>query len=141
MILVYYTLQMQSQTSLTYSQNSYQSQDVRFEQGMTKMYTLSMYYWGPSWSWSYGSLILSLTVQSVPITTEVVSSNPVHGEVYSIQHYVIKFCQWLVTDRRFSLGTMVSSSNKTDRHDITEVLLKVAFNIISLKQTINVLLF
>jgi hypothetical protein len=27
----------------------------------------------------------------VPITTKVVSSNPVHGEVYSIQHYVIKF--------------------------------------------------
>ena len=31
------------------------------------------------------------SVQSVPITTKVVSSNPVHGEVYSIQHYVIKF--------------------------------------------------
>ena len=29
-------------------------------------------------------------LQSVPITTKVVSSNPVHGEVYSI-HYVIKF--------------------------------------------------
>jgi hypothetical protein len=32
-----------------------------------------------------------LPVQSVPITTKVVSLNPVHGEVYSIQHYVIKF--------------------------------------------------
>ena len=31
------------------------------------------------------------TVQSVPITTKVVSLNPVHGEVYSIQHYVRKF--------------------------------------------------
>jgi hypothetical protein len=30
-------------------------------------------------------------VQSVPITTKVVSSNPAPGEVYSIQHYVIKF--------------------------------------------------
>ena len=30
-------------------------------------------------------------LQSVPITTNVVSSNPAHGEVYSIQHYVIKF--------------------------------------------------
>jgi hypothetical protein len=30
-------------------------------------------------------------VQSVPITTKFVSSNPVHGEVYSIQHYAIKF--------------------------------------------------
>ena len=25
------------------------------------------------------------------ITTKVVCSNPAHGEVYSIQHYVIKF--------------------------------------------------
>ena len=36
-------------------------------------------------------LDLQLPVQSVPITTSVVSLNPVHGEVYSIQHYVIKF--------------------------------------------------
>jgi hypothetical protein len=28
---------------------------------------------------------------AVPITTKVVSSNPAHGEVYSIQHYVKKF--------------------------------------------------
>jgi hypothetical protein len=27
----------------------------------------------------------------MPFTTNVVSSNPAHGEVYSIQHYVIKF--------------------------------------------------
>ena len=33
----------------------------------------------------------SLPVQSVPITTNVVSLNPVHGKVYSIQHFVIKF--------------------------------------------------
>ena len=30
-------------------------------------------------------------MQSVPITTEIVSSNPAHGKVYSIQHYEIKF--------------------------------------------------
>ena len=30
-------------------------------------------------------------VQLVPITTNVVSSNPAHGGVYSIQHYVITF--------------------------------------------------
>jgi hypothetical protein len=28
-------------------------------------------------------------LQSVPITTNVVSVNPGHGEVYSIQHYVL----------------------------------------------------
>ena len=36
-------------------------------------------------------LDLQLPVQSMPITTKVVSSNPVHGKVYLIQHYVIKF--------------------------------------------------
>ena len=30
-------------------------------------------------------------IQSVPITTKVVSSNPAHDEMYSIQYYVIKF--------------------------------------------------
>jgi hypothetical protein len=29
-------------------------------------------------------------MQAVPITTKVVSLNPAHGEVYLIQHYVIK---------------------------------------------------
>ena len=41
-------------------------------------------------------LDLQLHVESVSITTKVVSSNPVHGEVYSIQHFVIK----LVSDLR-----------------------------------------
>jgi hypothetical protein len=34
---------------------------------------------------------LQLPVQSVSITFKAVSSNSVHREVYSIQHYVIKF--------------------------------------------------
>jgi hypothetical protein len=36
-------------------------------------------------------LDLQLPVQSVPVTTKVVSSNPVHDDVYSKQNYVIKF--------------------------------------------------
>ena len=45
-------------------------------------------------------LDLQLPVQSAPITITVVSSNPNHGEVYSIQHYVIKFSSdlWQVSD-------------------------------------------
>jgi hypothetical protein len=35
----------------------------------------------------------------------------------------------------FSLGILVSSTNKTDRHDITEILLKVTLNIINLNLT------
>ena len=41
-----------------------------------------------------------LPMQSVPITTKVVSLNPAHGEVYSIQHYVIK----IVSDLRQVCG-------------------------------------
>jgi len=46
-----------------------------------------------------------------------------------------KVCQWLVTDQSFSPGTPVSSTNKTDRHDIAEILLKVALNTINLRAT------
>ena len=37
------------------------------------------------------TLDLQLPVQSVPITIKAVSSSSAYGEVYSIQHYVIKF--------------------------------------------------
>jgi hypothetical protein len=76
-------------------------------------------------------------MQSVPITTKVVSLNPVHGEVYSIQHLCGKVCQWLATGRWLSPGTPASSTNKTDRHDITEILLKVALNIITITLTLT----
>ena len=56
----------------------------------------------------------------------VLSLNPVHGEVYSTQHYVIKFVSDLRQVGVFSPGTPVSSTNKTDCHNITEILLKVA---------------
>ena len=46
-------------------------------------------------------LDLQLPVQSMFITTKVVSSNPVHGEVYSIQHYVISFVSDLRQDGGF----------------------------------------
>jgi hypothetical protein len=44
-------------------------------------------------------------------------------------------CELLVTDRCFSPGTPVSFTNKTDHHDIAEIFLKVALNVIT--QTIN----
>jgi hypothetical protein len=40
-----------------------------------------------------------------------------------------------VTSRWVSPGTPVSSTNKTDCHDITEILLKVALNTIALTLT------
>ena len=69
-------------------------------------------------------------MQSVTISTKVVSSNFTHDEVYSIQHYVIKFLSDLRQAGAFLLGTPVSSTNKTDRHNIVEILLKVALNTI-----------
>ena len=65
---------------------------------------------------------LQLPVHSVPITTKDT------------------VCQWLVTGRWFSPSTPVFSTNKTDRHNIIEMLLKVALHTIALtlyvKQTI-----
>ena len=46
---------------------------------------------------------LQLPVQSVHITTKVVSSNPAHCEVYSVQHYVINF----VSDLRWFGGFLL----------------------------------
>jgi hypothetical protein len=57
-------------------------------------------------------------ITSVPNTTDVVSSNLDQGEVYNIISSSLS-----VTGQWFS---PVSSINKTDRHDITEILLKVA---------------
>ena len=46
-----------------------------------------------------------------------------------------KVCQWLATGRWFSPGTAVSSSNKTDCHNMTEILLIVELSIINQNQT------
>ena len=66
--------------------------------------------------------------------TKVVSWNPAHGEV--IHLYVMLVCQHLCS----FLGTPVSSINKTDSHDITEILLKMVLNTINLLQlhTLNI---
>jgi len=42
-----------------------------------------------------------------------------------VQHYVIKFASDLRQVGGFSPGPPISSSNKTDRHNITAILLKV----------------
>jgi hypothetical protein len=44
---------------------------------------------------------------------------------------VIKFVSDFSTGQWFSSGTPVSSTNNTDCHDITEILLKVALNTIT----------
>jgi len=79
----------------------------------------------------------------MPITTDVVSSNRDQGHIHNIMRVRIqwrgvldatlcdKVCQWLATGQSFSPGTPVSTTNKTERHDITEILLKVALSTIN----------
>ena len=67
------------------------------------------------------------TMQSVSITTNVVSSNLVHGEVYLIQHYVIKFASDLREVDGF-LWVLRFPPPIKHCHDITDILLKVALN-------------
>ena len=89
-----------------------------------------------SWLWLYGSWIYNyvyLCNQCLsPLKLWV--SNPTHGEVYWIQHYVIKFVSDLPQVGGF-LWVLRFPPNKTDRHDITEILLKVVLNTIN--QPIN----
>jgi hypothetical protein len=54
----------------------------------------------------------------------VVSPNPADGKVYSILHCATKF----FSNLRQVANTPVSSTNKTERHDIAEILLNVALN-------------
>jgi len=55
-------------------------------------------------------------MQSVAITINVVSLNPADGS-----KFVLRFA----TGYRFFPGTAVSSTNKTEHHDTTKILLQV----------------
>jgi hypothetical protein len=67
----------------------------------------------------------------MPIATKVVSLNPIHGDVYSIQLYVIKLVSDLLKVGGFLRVSRFPPPNKTDCHDITEILLKVVLNTIN----------
>ena len=75
---------------------------------------------GPSWSWSCGSWVYNYLCNQC-FTTNAVDST--RAEMYWI-HSVSVTCDKTVVFP----GPTVSSTNKTDRPDITEILLKVALN-------------
>jgi hypothetical protein len=85
---------------------------------------------GPSWSWSYGKWIFNYLPNQClsPLKLWVRILFVVRCTRYNI---IWEIYQWLLTDQWFSLGTPVSSTNKSDCHDITEILLKVVLNIIN----------
>jgi len=84
---------------------------------------------GPSWPWSYGSWDYLCNQCLSPLMLWV--RIPIRARCTTLCD---KVCQWLGTDRWFSPGPPVSSTNKADHHDITEILLKMAWNT-SNKQT------
>jgi hypothetical protein len=88
---------------------------------------------GPSWPWSYGSWIYNYLCNQClsPLMLWVRISIRVRCTTLCD-----KVCQWLATGQRFSPGPPGPSTNKTDRHDITEILLKV--HDIKYQQTIHV---
>ena len=85
--------------------------------------------YGSSWSWSYGSWIYNYLCNQCLSAPQLWVRNRAHVEVYSIQHYVIKF------DSELWQGTPVFSTNTTDCDDINEILLKVAWSAITLTLT------
>ena len=90
------------------------------------------------WSWSYGSWIYNymyLCNQYLSPLTWWVWIPLRQGVLHTT--LCDKVCQWLETVLWFSMGTLVSSTNETDCHDITEILLNVALNTITLTLYLN----
>ena len=87
-------------------------------------------YLGLSWPWLYGSWIYNyLCDQCLSPLKLWVRPRSWRGVLDTT--LCDKVCQWLVTGWWFSPGTLVSSTNKTDHHKITEILLKVALSTIN----------
>jgi hypothetical protein len=73
---------------------------------------------GRSWSWAHGSWINNYLCNQClsPLMLWVLIS--IRARCTTLCD---KVCQWLVTGRWFSPGIPVSSTNKTDRHDIAKI--------------------
>jgi hypothetical protein len=83
-----------------------------------------------SWPWSYGSWIYNYLCNQCLSPLMLWVRISIRARCTTLFD---KVCQWLATGLWFSPGPPVSSTNKTVRHDIAEILLKVALN--TIKQT------
>ena len=91
----------------------------------------------PSWSWSYGSWIYNyLCTSAYHQKLCDFEARSRRGVLYTTLWDTV--WQWLAADLWFSPGTLVSSTNKTHRYDITEILLKIALNTVTLTITQNI---
>jgi hypothetical protein len=85
---------------------------------------------GPSWPWSYGSWIYNYLCNQCLSPLMLWVQISIRARCTTLCD---KFCQWLATGRWFSPCPPVSSTNKLDCHDVTEILMNVALN--TIKQT------
>jgi len=81
----------------------------------------------PSWSWSYDSWIYNYLRNRCLSPLMLWVRIPPSARCTTLCD---KVCQWLAAGLWFSPGPFI---NKTDLHDITEILLKVALNTIKPK--------
>ena len=86
---------------------------------------LTLMFVGPSWSWSYGSWIYNYWCNQCLSPLTLLVGISIRRGVLDIT-LCDKVCQWLAAGWLFSPGTTVSPANKTDHHDIAEILLEVA---------------
>jgi hypothetical protein len=85
---------------------------------------------GPPWTWSYGNLICNyLCNQCLSPLMLWVRTLFRRGVLNTT--LCDKVCKWLVAGQWFSPITPVPSTNKTDHHYVTEILLKVTLNTIT----------
>ena len=89
----------------------------------------------PSWPWSYGSWIYNYLCNQCILPLMVWVRISIRVRCTTLCD---KVRQWLTTGRWFSPGPSVCSNNKTDCHDITEILIKVALNTIKKNKRTNI---
>ena len=82
----------------------------------------------PSWLWSYGSWIYNYPCNQCLSALTLWVRISLMTKCTRYDSRWLSLSQWLVAGRWYSLGIPVSSTNKTDCHDITEILLKVTQN-------------
>ena len=75
------------------------------------------------WSWSYGSWIYNYLCNQCLTPLLLWFRFPLRRGVLDTT-LCVNVCKWLAAGRWFSPDTLVNSTNKTDRHNITEILLK-----------------
>jgi hypothetical protein len=85
---------------------------------------------GAAWSWSCSSWIYKHLCNQYLSPLKLFKSRSWRGVLDTTLRD--KAWRWLAAGRCVSQGPQVSSTNKTDRHDITEISVKVALNTITL---------